>query len=141
MIAKKLHVYYVICDFGFVLIFGFMILGWSLRGRGARRSGFGCNKKNSFIKWVGSGNGYRPAGRVRAKRNRTQTQPVAIPKSRNQLLQQTIGGKAVYYEFITSSKPCKNEFCALSTTLGMDGQGLSFWLLSRKNCCYLLRTI
>ena len=38
----------MICDFGFVLIFVFVILGWGPTEGG----GFGCNKKNLFIKWA-----------------------------------------------------------------------------------------
>ena len=44
-------------------------------------------------------------GRIRVKGTGLQvgsghkeTRPIAIPKSRNQLLQQTIGGKADYYD-------------------------------------------
>ena len=52
----------MICDFGFVLISGFVILG---RGRGARSGGFGCKKKTRLLNGPGLGNEYQPKGRVR----------------------------------------------------------------------------
>ena len=39
-----------------------------MMGQGSR-GWFGGFNKNTFIKWVGSGNGGRPAGQVRAQRN------------------------------------------------------------------------
>ena len=57
----------MVCDFRFVLISGFVILGlglWALWG--PMELVWVPKKKNCLFNGLGSDNGYRPTGRVRA---------------------------------------------------------------------------
>ena len=64
LVLGLLHGYSVICDFGFVLISIFVILGWSLRGPMGQVWVQQKKKKTCLLNWSGLGNGYGPGGRV-----------------------------------------------------------------------------